>query len=664
MRGSLVSRIFVGFLIVEASFVVLAWLSLREIEQIAEEIRALRDGQVVTSRHVARLVTYGQKRLEELDGFFETEDPRTRGVILSIAALNYPDKVRQTVERIRSVAFDRIEYNTDLVGPAAQARAADFRRLLDLLSRIEGQHQALDGCVERLRERVALGGPVDDIQAELEGIKQDLKVGQSELEKLLNDATDGAVTRATLSVGGATTRVVAFSALGLFMGLVVTVLAARGLAPIPRLVRYARAIGRGDYEQPIEVAGNYELASLGEALIRMARNRKEREAELDQQAQELERAYRRVEDLKRYHERIVRSLRTALVVTDRSLVVTSANPAAESHWGLSQLRVLGQPLSSLALGAPLAGRLGSLEALVDRDEPLHAKAVPIGPLLADVTVAPLQSEKGTKLGLVVALEDVTEAVRTKEALLRSERLATIGRMGAHVTHEIRNPLSSIGLNAEMLMDIVTRPSEAPNADDAPSLCQAIVREVDRLSAITEEYLRFVRLPQSDFRPTDLRALLGRIAAFIKRDCEAAKVRLEQSVPEVLPTLMIDADQVRQALLNLLRNGKEAMPEGGVLVLGARQPDPTTVELFVRDSGTGIPVEDQERIFDPFYSTKLTGTGLGLALTHQIVADHAAELRVKSTPGRGTEFVISFTQSQPIEIIEKNRDESSADLGAP
>ena len=649
VRGSLVSRVFLGFLFVEATFVLLAWLSVREIQLIAEEIRALRDGQLAASRHVARLSTYQQKRFEDLDRFFDTEDPEVRDVILAISTRYYPEMVNRALSDVQAVSYRRIALDAARGGAAASARVSDFERLNAQLSVISELHRRLDETINVLVERVDGRASLEASRAALMELKSETQAQQLHLETLLNRATDGAVARAASEERRATGRVVVFSAIGLLMGLLVTVLVSRALSPIQRLAAYARAIARGDYEQRIEVPGNHELASLSEELEAMARNRKAREDELDQQAHELERAYRRVEDLKRYHERIVRSLRTALVVTDRDLMVTSANPAAENHWGLSQLQIRGQPLGSLALGAPLMQRLGPLQRLVDLDEPLHAQAVPVGRLLADVTVAPLQSEKGGTLGLVVALEDVTEAVQTKEALLRSERLATIGRMSAHVTHEIRNPLSSIGLNAEMLSDLVTETDPGTDREDAQQLCTSIVREVDRLSAITEEYLRFVRLPQSELRTADLQTLLRSIAAFVRRDCEAAQVQLVQSLPDELPMVRLDPDQIRQALLNLLRNAKEAMPEGGTVVLGACQTSEETVAVFVRDEGIGIEPQDQDRIFDPFYSTKLTGTGLGLALTQQIIADHGARLSVKSAPGQGTEFTIEFTVIQASEI---------------
>jgi signal transduction histidine kinase len=321
-----------------------------------------------------------------------------------------------------------------------------------------------------------------------------------------------------------------------------------------------------------------------------------------------------------------------VVVTDRELLVTSVNRAAETHWGLPS-DVRGKKLDELPIGPALVAEVGPLFELVHRAQTVDVHALALGELRADVTIAPFQNERGDVLGLVLALEDVTDAIRTKEALIRSERLAAIGRMSAHVTHEIRNPLSSIGLNAEMLEGLV-----AKEGDEAETLCRAIVREVDRLTAITDEYLRFARLPRPVLEEHEVAPLLAAIASFLRRDLEAAKVALELDLDPALPPLHLDADQMRQALLNLVRNAKESMPQGGKIILSARRDGQNAV-LAVRDTGFGIPKDSLERIFDPFFSTKLTGTGLGLALTQQIVAEHGAQLSVDSTVGVGSEFRI-------------------------
>lgn len=220
-------------------------------------------------------------------------------------------------------------------------------------------------------------------------------------------------------------------------------------------------------------------------------------------------------------------------------------------------------------------------------------------------------------------------------LLRSERLAAIGRMAAHVSHEVRNPLSSIGLNVELLEESLV------GADrETRDLLGAIHREIDRLRAMTEEYLRVARLPNPHLVPEDLGDVVRAAVQLLKPELAAAGANLELRLPENLPLVALDEAQIRQVLINLLKNAREAMPDGGRVEVEARAST-GGVELVVRDHGMGMDDEQKERIFDLFYTTKQRGSGLGLPLTQQIVVAHRGHIRCESSPGRGTTFTLFF-----------------------
>jgi two-component system, NtrC family, sensor kinase len=222
-------------------------------------------------------------------------------------------------------------------------------------------------------------------------------------------------------------------------------------------------------------------------------------------------------------------------------------------------------------------------------------------------------------------------------LVRSERLAAIGKMAAMITHEVRNPLSSIGLNTELLDDELGDASE-----EARKLCRAIHREVDRLTAITEEYLAFARLPKPKIAPEAVNPMVGALAAFVRGDLAARNVTLEVELGDPDPIALADAAQLRQCLLNLVRNATDAVAvkgAGTVTLRTRRMGDRIAIE--VEDDGVGIAPEVLPRLFDPFFSTKEGGSGLGLALTQQIVKDHGGDLAVHSEPGRGTTFTVSL-----------------------
>jgi len=220
-------------------------------------------------------------------------------------------------------------------------------------------------------------------------------------------------------------------------------------------------------------------------------------------------------------------------------------------------------------------------------------------------------------------------------LVRSERLAAVGKMAVMITHEVRNPLSSIGLNTELLED------ELGESTEARDLCRAIHHEVDRLTAITEEYLAFGRLPKPKLAAEPINPMVGALASFVREDLAVRDVELVTELTSGDPIAQIDAGQIRQCLINLIRNASDAVVanKGGKVVLRTKTAG-KRIEISVIDDGIGIPPDVLPRLFDPFFSTKEGGSGLGLALTQQIVRDHGGDLAVQSTVGSGTTFTLS------------------------
>jgi signal transduction histidine kinase len=241
---------------------------------------------------------------------------------------------------------------------------------------------------------------------------------------------------------------------------------------------------------------------------------------------------------------------------------------------------------------------------------------------------------------------MAHAIEEREhKLIRSERLATVGRMAAHITHEIRNPLASVGLYLELLSDEI---GENP---EAGRLVKSLSNEVDRLSEITETYLRFVRLPKPKLEREDLGALASSVMEFSRGELSQAHIDLDLAIASGLPEVAADESQIRQALLNLVRNAKEAMPQGGRIRVAVGLVASGWVRLAVGDSGPGISPENLSKIFDPFFSTKEKGTGLGLALVQQIVSDHGGRIEVDLPPSGGTTFAILLPAAARSELAQ-------------
>jgi signal transduction histidine kinase len=256
--------------------------------------------------------------------------------------------------------------------------------------------------------------------------------------------------------------------------------------------------------------------------------------------------------------------------------------------------------------------------------------------------------------LATEFNRMAEAIRGRDAqlntqqkeLLHQERLATVGHMSAQITHELRNPLTSIGLNSELLMEELdlAKNGDADNdatLGDARSLLVNIIREVDRLKEITEEYLRFARLPRPEQVPVDLNLLAADLIAFVRSELERAGVRIRLDADTHGRPALVDPNQVRAALLNLVRNAREACEakDGHIVVRVRTLGDHAT--LAVEDDGPGMTDKVLERLMEPFFSTKPQGTGLGLPMVSKIVQAQHGDLRIESELGKGTTVVLTL-----------------------
>ncbi len=227
-----------------------------------------------------------------------------------------------------------------------------------------------------------------------------------------------------------------------------------------------------------------------------------------------------------------------------------------------------------------------------------------------------------------------------EALLRSERLATIGRMTSLITHELRNPLSSVNLNAEMLKDALVDQGIDPHDPDVMPLLETIIDEVDHLSDITEEYLIYARLPSPDLETQPLDSILEGLVDFHHWQWEQEQIAIDLTTPDDPILIHADAQQLRQALLNIVQNAVEVSSPGDTIAIAIDSDDDHAL-VHIRDQGPGMSDEVVQRLFEPFFTTKTSGTGLGLPMTQEIIEQHQGDLHVTSSPGRGSTFTIQL-----------------------
>jgi signal transduction histidine kinase len=231
--------------------------------------------------------------------------------------------------------------------------------------------------------------------------------------------------------------------------------------------------------------------------------------------------------------------------------------------------------------------------------------------------------------LALTMEELKIA---ENKLIRAERFAALAKVSQGVAHEVRNPIMVIGGFVRRLQKL------APPDDKAQENCRFIMAEVDKLSRMVKEIEEFALLPEPHLKPTNMGELVGKILEESAPAMAGQKIQVESRIAPDLSPIFADEGLMRLALHHLLDNAREAMATGGVLQV-AVESTPKYLEIILRDTGVGIAPADQPFIFDPFFSTKPQGTGMGLTAVHRIISDHQGEIQIESNPDKGTEIKI-------------------------
>jgi len=339
-----------------------------------------------------------------------------------------------------------------------------------------------------------------------------------------------------------------------------------------------------------------------------------------------------------YTRQVVASMASGLLSVDIAGKIVSYNLLALEMLGLEESEVRGMDLKEVIdfTSAGIFQTLNHCISVLDREIIYHKKSGEIVPLALSVT--PILDESNTCQGAVIILRDLREIKQLEEKVRRSEKLAAIGKLAAGVAHEIRNPLSSIRGFAQYLKNALKdHPREQEYAE-------TMVSEVDRINRVVTDLLTFARPMEADLVPTDVTELVERTVRLVQADARSRNIAIQMRLSD-LSKIALDANQMTQALLNLLLNSLQAVNAGGHIEVGAElDPSISRLKIWVEDDGAGISGDQKEKIFDPFFTTREKGTGLGLAIVHKIVENHNGEIDLQSPPAgkdRGCRFTISI-----------------------
>ncbi|HAS17943.1 MAG TPA: hypothetical protein DCR39_08690 [Nitrospiraceae bacterium] len=242
------------------------------------------------------------------------------------------------------------------------------------------------------------------------------------------------------------------------------------------------------------------------------------------------------------------------------------------------------------------------------------------------------------LGVIFIARDITEMKRLQAELIQSEKLALVGKMSSSIAHELRNPLVPIGGFARIIH------KKLEEGSPIKKYAEIIIKEIDRLERLLHDLLYYTKEVKPVMQPSNLNEIINELIILYEDTFNERKIKVDARISPEIPLITLDPTQIKQSLMNLLYNAIQAMPDGGILTIESRMEEREGIHyasVYIHDTGCGIPDEVMKRIFDPFYTTKIHGLGLGLTLTKNIIELHGGEIEVKSEGGKGTTFKISL-----------------------
>ncbi len=341
---------------------------------------------------------------------------------------------------------------------------------------------------------------------------------------------------------------------------------------------------------------------------------------------------------------VLDSMNDGVLVTDEGHRPILLNKAAERLVPLISGRIIGdRPIWSVIADPDISQfvqtALENDESVTDQEFALdHGGTTRI----LSCSLSPLV-QAGHIRGNILQLVDISEKRGREARLRRAESLASLTTLAAGVAHEIKNPLGSIGIHNQLIQKMVSK-LDQEEAERINSYLTVIDEEIERLNRIVVDFLFAVRPMDTKLEDGDLNALISDLLGFVQYELEQADIEVSRDLDEDLPQLKLDPKYFKQAMMNLVKNAISAMPEGGTLrVITQKRGDQAL--LRISDNGTGMSPDVRDKIFEPYFTTKDFGSGIGLTLVYKVVKEHMGDISVISKEGHGTTFTITLPLPQ-------------------
>lgn len=362
---------------------------------------------------------------------------------------------------------------------------------------------------------------------------------------------------------------------------------------------------------------------------------------------------------KGFMENVFEALQEGVLILDPDGMITFTNSATHKLLGIDKVKSVGQNLNAVIRGLDWEN-LANPDGVVSRDmEVFYPENRFLNFYLAPINGQVEESEE--HIGYVMLIHDVTSSKIEHEESIESEKLNALTFLAAGVAHEIGNPLNSLDIHLQLMARKV-RKLESEDKEDLTKLLNTAQQEIRRLDNILKQFLHAIR-PQNLIREkAQIHQVLRTTLETLEAELFERNVKVSLSLAEQLPLLDIDKEQIQQALYNLLRNAAQALPASGGNISIASKFNDHEIILSITDDGSGISPEQMGALFEPYKTTKESGTGLGLLIVRRIVREHSGEIEIDSEEGKGTTVKLHFPRVEKhIRLLESSEDNTLIDI---
>lgn len=351
---------------------------------------------------------------------------------------------------------------------------------------------------------------------------------------------------------------------------------------------------------------------------------------------DMRRYLKRLVQEKGFFEKVFEALQEGVILLDHKGIVTYVNHSACNLFGIQRENILGQQLTQGLRGFDLNTLLHT-DSAVSRDLEIF---YPENRYLNFYVTA---VDEGEDLGFLMLIRDITLTRKITEEKIESERITALTMLAAGVAHELGNPLNSLTIHLQLLSRRLRKLNHksSPELEELLDIAQG---ELKRMDGIITQFLAAIRPSQPQLQLLHLSDLIHETLKVLKPELKKSNIRIELDLRTDLPPLLLDGDQIKQAFHNLIRNASQAMPKGGTLTITGTFND-YEIRLSFQDHGKGISAENLGNLFQPFFTTRKSGTGLGLLIVRRIIREHGGEIQIESKVTEGTRINIYLPLSE-------------------